>query len=102
MSFYKLEKVSNFEFSIWLRKTFENSKFDRQDIEDILKRSDFLIYKEEKKVSNFWLRLTIIPLLFMYILLFIFLPINFIISGKWSYSENFIFWFKNWRKSLNL
>ncbi len=57
-------------------------------------------YTEEKTSVSFWIRLTLPFALIVMIFMFLFLPINFIITGKWGYGyskNNFVY---NWLKSL--
>jgi len=101
MNFYwKLNKCNYFFTAIELKKRIkELDKIDAYYIADCLKGSNLEFYQETKEKVPFGVRLTIIPAILVIILLWIFLPINFIITGRWSYEFK---WMENWFRMLKL
>ena len=49
---------------------------------------DIYLYTEEEKPVPFWIRLTFPFAILVIICLYLFLPINFIFTGKWGYALN--------------
>lgn len=55
------------------------------------------VYKSDLKTIPWYMRLTMPFALLMIVLLFIFSPFHFLITGRWSYD---ILWLQNWLSSL--
>lgn len=68
----------------------------KEEVENVLRNLDLKFYKYKKiKVVPFHIRLTIIFALLLYLLMFTFMPFNFILTGRWGYENKYIFnWFK--------
>lgn len=80
----------------------ELSKMDDGELRYRLKELKMDFYYEEKTPVNFWMRLTLPFAIATMILMFVSLPIAFVITGKWGYSlgdKNRII---NWWRSLGL
>ena len=85
------------------KKVFpELSKIDREELCDrfIDLKMDF--YYEEEIPVSFWMRLTLPFAIVTMLLMFIGLPIAFLITGKWGYSLTEKNYLLNWLKSLRL
>lgn len=80
----------------------ELKKLSSEELCDRFIKLDLKFYTEELKPVPIWLRLTMPFALITMLLMFIGLPINFLITGSWLYDlgeKNYIL---NWFKSLKL
>lgn len=102
MNFRNIEKASSYEVKEWLIKELKLNDYQIQKLnrESIIEDSPFYISKEKKYQSNIWLRLSIIFYPVVVLLLIIGLPINYIITGRWGYSNKFNF-ILNWINRIN-
>lgn len=103
MNFTNIEKASYLEVQSYLKKSLNLTDYQMCKMydNDTIRMSPFEFYKRKKKISNIWLRLSIIFLPIVWLLLFIGLPINFIITGRWGYNSKFNF-IINWLDNLNV
>lgn len=70
-----------------------------EHIVDHLRGSGLRFYKEDKVKTTFLFRLTLIPAILLMVVLFVGLPINYLLTGKWHYDWN---WLVKWFRMLNL
>lgn len=80
----------------------ELSDIDSEEMADRFGELKMDFYYEEVTKVKFWNRLTLPFALALMILMFVFLPINFLIKGTWGYNlgeKNIIL---NWLRSLKL
>ena len=102
MIFRKLKRVwshNDMNYIPKFRETFpELNKVSMEDMCIRWKSLGINFYTEEKVEVGGWVRLTLPFALVMWVLLFITLPLNFIITGKWGYGD----YLYNWFKSLGL
>ena len=106
MKLSKLKQVREHEIEDWLVDSLELTDYQRQKIRDegIIRFSEYYFYKQrkEKKPSFLW-RLTIVLYPLYIILLFLFLPIRYVFSGKTYYGQKFLNDFHYpWINKLNL
>ena len=106
MIYRKLKRMNSYGHSNYiprLKETFpELSKVDSEELADRWDSLGLDFSGEEKKAVSFWRRLTLPLGIIVLVLLFIGLPINFMITGHWGYSlgkKNYIL---NWLRSLRL
>lgn len=86
-----------------LKKVFpELSKIDSEEMADRFIELGLDFYTEEKTPVPLWLRLTMPFALLIMILMFIAIPINFLIIGQWGYSLSEKNRLLNWFRSLKL
>jgi hypothetical protein len=97
MTLFNLRRVYPQELGTILEKRALNKP---QDIVDYISRSGLQVYKRNQKINNPWLRLTIVFFSITWLIFFIFLPINFLFTGRWGYSG--MKWFQNWGRNLGL
>ena len=85
------------------REVFPELKnISTEEMVDRLIDLKFDFYSEEKDEVKFWIRLTLPFALLTFVLMFLFMPVNFMIRGEWGYNidkKNRIY---NWFKSLRL
>ena len=85
------------------KKVFpELSKISSEELCDRFIKLKMTFYYEEKAPVSFWMRLTLPFALITWLLMFIGLPVVFLVIGKWGYSlgkKNHIY---NWFKALKL
>lgn len=85
------------------RKSFpELSKVNDEELCDRFIDLNMEFYCEEKVPVSFWLRLSLPFAIVVAVLLFVGLPFNFLVTGKWGYSlgeKNYIL---NWFRALGL
>lgn len=100
---HNLEKAFDHEVRNWLEKSIpELTKYQLEKIryDEIIRFAPFEFYKRRKKTKNFFMRLTIILYVAMWLVLFIGLPFNFIITGNWGYNK--LKWFANWGHKIGV
>lgn len=73
---------------------------DREEMCDRFITLDIEFYSEEKTPVSFWVRLTFPFLLVLVILMIVFLPVHFLISGRWRYPLHKMVWLKNWIRAV--
>ncbi len=92
------EEATNQETQIWLIENLPNmTSTQRRAIVngDLLLRSPYKFYKVRPKTeSNIWWRLSFIGLVIVALLMFAWLPVHFMIKGRWGYKD--IDWFEYW------
>lgn len=97
MNFRNIKQASNYEVRRWLIKELKLNDYQIQKLnrENIIENGHFYIFEDKKYQSNIWLRLSIVFYPIVWLLLFIGLPINYIVTGRWGYNRkwNFII---NW------
>lgn len=104
MSLHNYKKASDYEVCKWLEESKElnltpEQKGNMRNYE-IVRFAPFEFYKEKKKINNVFVRLTLPMYSIVLLSLYIYLPINFIISGRWGYKR--ITWFLNWQNRLGI
>lgn len=99
-TFWRLRKKDQYFTALELKKVIPQLKScDVETIEDHLRDLDMEFYQTEKIKSPIWIRLTL-PLAFIImIVLYILMPINYIITGHWGYKYESL---TNWLRSLGL
>jgi hypothetical protein len=100
MKTWRLKKKDNYSFAYELSRnidTLKNTNID--DLADTIRLMNVTIYSNEKVNTSPWIRLTIIFIPIIFIPLFIFLPINYMITGHWGYN---IKWLKDWVDALGI
>lgn len=80
----------------------ELSKIDSEEMYNRLRELKIDFYYEERTPVKFWVRLTLPFAIITMLLMFIGLPLNFIITGKWGYSLGEKNRLLNWFRSLRL
>ena len=93
MKLHQLERASRYDVQKWLENNLRNLTPDQiywLRTEDIVTYSPFYFYQQSKKnkTSVFW-RLSLPFFLIYIILIIVFLPVKWIFSGRWGYSQNF-------------
>ena len=105
MNFHQYKKARNSDVEKWLIESIPDlSPYCKHKIreDEIIRFAPYDFFEYKKPVSNFWLRLTIIFIPIVFILLFVFLPVNFLLSGQWGYSTKYIKWFYDWSGKVNV
>jgi hypothetical protein len=106
MKLHNLKEASNYEVENWLVKNLKLTKDQERDLRnyEFVRISPFYFYKKKEKVDNIWFRLTLLFFPIIWILLFITLPVNFIITGKWGYNDKNILirLIHDWMQKLRL
>jgi hypothetical protein len=93
MKLHNLERAQEIEFNQWLTKELELTQYQREVLhnKELIRFSCFYLYKKADKVgTNILWRLSIVPFIIYFILLGCFIPIYFIITGKWGYGRKFM------------
>lgn len=108
MKLYNLKKASNYEVRKWIESSVpELTSYQKQrirsDYDEIIRFAPFEFYKKKKKTGNsIFTRLSILPLLILLLILFLLLPINFVVSGRWGYDPDKVKWLNNWMHNVGL
>lgn len=102
---HNYEKASDYEVREWIEKAIvEMTPYQKQKLRDseTVRFAPFQFMKRRKKVNSIWLRLTIIAMPFVWIFLFVGLPFNFFVTGRWGYKYETIKWFDRWKCNVGL
>lgn len=105
MGIHNYKKASNYKVIEWLENSIkELTPYQKQKIRDdeIVRFAPFEFYERRKPVKSVWLRLTIIVMPIVWLLIFVSLPFNFLITGNWGYKYEKVKWFDVWRNSVGL
>lgn len=96
--YWKVKKLDYFSVALELKNRIpELKKIDCEIIADKLRGSNLEFYKTVEMETPFFIRLTLPFAVIFFLLLLIFMPINYFITGEWGYK---IEWFKNWMNKL--
>lgn len=80
------QKLDYSDAAFELKKNIpELYKVYSEDIANHIRGSGLRFYKEDKVKTTFLFRLTLIPAILLIIVLFVGLPINYLLTGKWHY-----------------
>ena len=94
--FWEIKKMDHFSAANKLRKLFPELR-NVSNIDDTLRLGQIFVLKQKQATSHKWIRLTL-PFAFIFcILLFLFLPFRYMVTGSWDYNSQ---WVYNWFKSL--
>jgi hypothetical protein len=104
MNLHNLKEASNYEVEEWLIKELNLKKDQQRNLRDqeYVRFAPFYFYKTKKNIKNIWFRLSIIFFPFIWLLLFISLPINFIITGYWGFDTKKLKHIFNWMNNIGL
>ena len=98
--YWRLKEKNTYFAAIELKRVIPELKNVNIDsLDDHLRGSDLEFYYREKKSVPLLVRLTLPVAIVLWILLFVTMPLKFIITGKWGYN---IVWFMNWYNALGL
>lgn len=107
MNFSNIKPAKDYEVENWLRESLNLTEYQKSKLlqDEIVRWAPFEFYKERsnEKATPLW-RLTLFLFPIFWIILFIGLPIVFIIKGKWGYNDSFalIRFYHFWCRKLNL
>jgi hypothetical protein len=99
---FKVEKIDRYFIETKFKKEFQELKdIDSDVLEERLKNIGIYNYEEiDKFETNLFIRLSLPFALIVWILLFIFLPVNYILTGKWGYNFKNKEFLVNWFRKL--
>lgn len=97
-------EVNDYEITKWFKANgLELSSEQWRKFNNLLEYDyPFYTYKRSQKTSSVLMRLTIIFLPIVFIILFLYLPIQFLFTGRWGYNGNQIKWYQDWCDKLGL
>jgi hypothetical protein len=96
--FWRLKKKDYFMMALELQKRMPELNYVNSDIiVDRLRGSGITFYEQESVPSPLWLRLTLPFGLIAMLVLFLLLPVNYMICGRWGYKWE---WLINWFRAL--
>lgn len=106
MIFRKLKRVwsyNSYSYIPKFRETFpELNKLSYDELCERWRSLGIDLYTEEKTDAPRWIRLTLPFALILLVLMFISLPVVFMITGKWSYGTGEKSRILNWFRALGL
>lgn len=106
MNLSNLKRASDFDVKIWLEKELKLTEYQKslmnQDTE-FFRDSPFYFYEPDynRSKSLVW-RFSIIFFLIFLMLLFCFLPIKWVFTGKWGYGRSFMDFYNSWKKKIGI
>ena len=97
-TFWRLRKQDYYMAAMELKKRIPELKnVDSETITSQLRGSNLQFYKQESIPTPIWVRFTIPFGLIVMLILFLMMPVNYIIVGKWGYKWQ---WLTNWFRAL--
>lgn len=101
MNLRNLEKAPDYKVERWLKEEFNLDNYQTSKMYDneSVRFSPFEFYQERPYNSNIWLRLSIVFFPFVFLLLWLGLPLTYLIRGRWGYNRNFD-WILKWMDKL--
>jgi hypothetical protein len=97
-TFWRLQKQDYFFAAIELKKRIpELEQCDAEYLTSKLRGSNIQFYKTEKRETPLLIRLTLPFAIILFSVLFLLLPIKYVITGRWGYKVE---WLQNWLRSL--
>jgi hypothetical protein len=106
MKLSQLRKAWDSEVEQWLSESLDLTPYQKEKLRDreIVRFSEFYFYKmpEKKKINPLW-RLTIVFYLPYVLLLIIFNPFKWLLTGQWGYGQKFLDKFHSkWVRKIGL
>ena len=101
--FLKLKKVYSLTFLPGFRTEFpELNGLTAQAVNDRLRKMGVSFYTVENTPVTLWVRLTLPFAVIVWLLAYASLPILFMFTGQWGYSNKRGGWLLNWMRELHL
>ncbi len=103
MRLVNYKRAWDHEIYEWLEKSIpELTVYQKEAIRDneIIRFAKFYFVKKIEPVKNIFVRLSVFLIPIAWICIVLSLPVNFLINGKWGYSN--LEWFGKWLVSCNL
>ena len=94
--FYEIK--SSFGISCAIERAPE-SKLSVHEFWELLEDNDVKLFIKKKFDTPFWIRFTLPLFILVFILLFLFMPIKYMLVGKWGYHWE---WIRRWSQALGL
>lgn len=91
MKLTSLKRASDFEVRDWMEESLQLTPYQKSVLADyeIIRFSPFYFYKSAKEKTPILWRFTLPLFPFYWTILVLFLPINWMMTGKWGYGRNF-------------
>ena len=104
MNYHNYEKTHDYKVREWIESSIELTPYQKQKLrnDETIRFAPFEFYQRRKQVKSFWLRLSVLLMPFVFLLILISLPFNFLLTGSWGYKYEKIKWFDLWRNSAGL
>lgn len=102
MNLFSLKRASTLDVERYFTEELKLSPYQKEKAHDVFRESPYYFYESKEKTKSVWVRSTIFAWFVAFVLLVIFLPVNFIITGRWGYDDKKIRWYINWTDSLGL
>ena len=98
MNFRNIKKASDYKVSDWIKKEFNLTVYQNEKLieNESVRWAPFEFYQKREIHSNIWIRLSVILIPFVWIILFLGLPITFICKGHFGYDEKYFGWILRW------
>jgi hypothetical protein len=94
------KRISERDAALLLKETIPHlDDMPLEMLEYYLSDTGLIFYERKAVVKPLLFRLSIIPALVLWLVLFVLLPFNFIVTGVWGYE---IAWIREWFRALNL
>lgn len=97
-TFWRLRYINSFSAGLELKRHLPELKgMDGEILGYKLDNTKLDFYESEQATTPLWIRLTLPFAFIIALVLFLGMPINYIITGRWGYK---IVWLKNWLSAL--
>lgn len=98
-TFWKIRKIKSALDLSYVIDSPPITRLSVYDFYELLEDNRVSVYEEVKVKTPFLIRLTLLFFVVVFIVLFLFMPLKYIIDGKWGYQNEFL---RNWSQSLGL
>ena len=102
---HNYKKAPDYKVREWIEKSIPDlTPYQKRKMleDEVIRFAPFEFMERRKRASSFWLRLTVIFMPWVWLVLFLWLPFNFVIKGSWGYKYNTMKWFDTWRNNVGL
>lgn len=98
-TFYRINKKSSWFVANELRKAIPDlQRLSTEEVDYAIKGLNIEYLYREKVKANPFIRLTLPLAAVVWVLMMFFLPVNYLLVGKWGYQNEFL---ENWFRSLS-
>lgn len=102
---HNYKKAADYKVKEWIEKSIPDlTPYQKKKMYDneVIRFAPFDFMERRKRITNIWIRLSVIFMPWVWLVLFIGLFFNFIIKGSWGYKYKSIEWFDTWRTNVGL
>lgn len=101
MNYHNYEQASDRDVINWLEESLNLTSAQKQKLyNETYRYSPFRFFKKRKRVKNLVVRFSVVLIPIVFLVIFISLPFNYLVTGRWGYSYDKIKWYDSWINSV--